>query len=53
MPRFLALYIGSVSRERKENAKPMSPEDQQAGMTVFGDWVHKNQKVIVDMGSLL
>lgn len=53
MPRFLALYIGSASREQKAKAQPMSPEDQQAGVAAWGNWVQKNHKSIVDMGSPL
>lgn len=53
MKKFLAIYIGSVSREQKANAKPLSPEDQQAGMESWGSWVQKNHPSIVDMGSPL
>ncbi len=55
MPKFMALYIGSISAEEKADYVP-SPEEQEMwskGMTAWGEWMASHSEVIVDQGSPL
>lgn len=57
MPRFLALYMGTLDSEVQRAWDSLSDAEKadrsQRAMTEWGQWVERHQHVIRDMGSPL
>lgn len=57
MKQFLAVFTGTDQCENHKKWEALDPETRQKreaeGMKAWGDWIHKNEKSIVVMGSPL
>jgi len=57
MPRFLALYMGSLDTASQTEWNALSPEEQarrsDAAMQAWGEWVERHRDAIRDMGTPL
>ncbi|HLZ73923.1 hypothetical protein [Phenylobacterium sp.] len=53
MPKFIALYMGSVEASKRGEANPPTPERIGQGMAAWGKWMTDHADVVVDPGGPL
>ncbi|MBS0360965.1 MAG: hypothetical protein JSR98_06265 [Proteobacteria bacterium] len=53
MPKFIALYMGSVEANRRGEANPPTPEQIGQGMAAWGKWMSDHADIVVDAGGPL